>query len=118
MCPHHFVTVQYVVWTAYMPEKEGSAIGISKLARCADILARTLILQEDYTKNIADTLYKRLGAAGVGVLVEGRHMCISSRGAKQDDAWTLTSEVRGVFREKESIKKEWMDMIQQTRSRM
>lgn len=95
LCPHHLLPVTYKVSIAYIPE--GYAIGISKLGRFAEVIAKQFQLQEEYVQRIADTLVKFLGTKSVMVIVSGRHMCMEMRGVKMDTD-VITSAVRGAFK--------------------
>ena len=99
VCPHHFVPIELVVNIGWIPgdDEDRKAVGISKPARLIETLAMQPLLQEDYTKEIADTLVRLLKPKGMGVIVEGRHFCMCFRGVGQKDAWTITSEMRGNF---------------------
>ena len=105
MCPHHFLPVEYNITVAYI--SNGKVLGISKLARLAEILAKRPVLQETFTEEIAEKLFKGVSAQGVGVWVEGVHYCMKMRGAKQVQAKTVTSAIRGCFEESE-VRAEFM----------
>ncbi len=99
MCPHHFLPVEYDITVAYI--SNGKVLGISKLARLAEVLAKRPVLQETFTEELAEKLFKGVEAQGVGVWVEGVHYCMKMRGAKQVKAKTVTSAIRGCFEEQE-----------------
>lgn len=99
MCPHHFLPVEYDITVAYI--SNGKVLGISKLSRLAEVLAKRPVLQETFTEEIAEELFKGVEALGVGVWVEGTHYCMKMRGAKQVQAKTVTSAIRGCFEEPE-----------------
>ena len=96
ICEHHLLPFKGVAHIAYIP-KEGRIVGLSKLARVADLLARKPQLQERLTTEIADLLYEELQATGVMVVIEAEHMCMEMRGIKKPGARTITSELRGAF---------------------
>lgn len=107
MCPHHFLPVEYDITVAYV--SNGRVLGISKLARLVEILARRPVLQEAFTEEVADKLFNGVKAQGVGVWVEGVHYCMRMRGAKQVHAKTVTSAIRGCF-EEEAVRAEFMSL--------
>jgi GTP cyclohydrolase IA len=96
LCEHHLLPFKGVAHIAYIP-KGGRIVGLSKLARVADLLARKPQLQERLTTEIADLLYEELKATGVMVVIEAEHMCMEMRGIKKPGAKTITSELRGAF---------------------
>jgi len=95
MCPHHFLPVEYHVNLAYIPSNE--VLGISKLSRLVELLAKQPKLQEDFTKDISNFIENYLNPKGVIVQVRGRHFCMVMRGVKQSNCWTLTSSITGDF---------------------
>lgn len=98
-CPHHLLVVDYTICVAYLPKKGGSVLGLSKLSRLAQLVAARPALQEQTTHDIAELLYTRLkGCRGAAVYVEGKHSCVSVRGVKDSEATTVTSAVRGIYR--------------------
>lgn len=105
MCPHHLLPVDYRIDVAYLPGN--SVIGISKLTRLVEILAKRPVLQETLTNDIADTLSKIEGCQGSACVAHGKHYCMIMRGVKQPDAPTITSSVRGKFRDDAGIKQEF-----------
>ena len=109
MCPHHFLPVEYQVNVGYIPDKK--TVGLSKLARIVEILAKRPELQEMFTENISKILTTELSPKGVIVQVKGRHMCMVMRGVKKD-SWTLTSSVTGPFRDDDKTRAEFMSQIQ------
>ena len=96
MCPHHFLPVEMNVWVAYIPKKK--LLGLSKLARLAQVLAARPLMQEQVTADIVDALYKSkdLRPAGAACHVAGRHLCMAMRGVKQDARFRSTA-LRGIF---------------------
>lgn len=95
-CEHHLAPFFGVAHVAYIPD--GSIVGLSKLSRLVDIYARRLQVQERLTNQIADALQDNLKPKGVAVMIECRHMCMESRGVQQQGSSTITSAMRGVFR--------------------
>lgn len=89
LCPHHFLPVEYDVTIAYIPSKD--VVGLSKLARVAEIEARQPILHEDFVRNVALDLYRGLGARGAACHAVGRHFCMTMRGVGQHGATTTSN---------------------------
>jgi GTP cyclohydrolase I len=110
MCEHHLLPFAGVAHVAYIP-KAGRIVGLSKIARVVDILSRRLQVQERLTKLVADLLDEHLKPLGVMVVIEAEHMCMSMRGAKKPRSLTVTSAVRGSFRNKAATRAEAMMLI-------
>ena len=97
VCPHHLLPVIYRISIAYIPTKK--VLGLSKLSRLAQLVARAPRLQEDLTHELADVLFDQLQSQGSAVYIEGLHMCMAARGIRAHEARLVTSGVRGVFLE-------------------
>ncbi len=97
-CEHHLVPFHGVAHVGYVPGHSGQVTGLSKLARLVDVYARRPQVQERLTSQIADALVEHLDVAGVIVVVEAEHLCMSMRGVRKPGARTLTSAVRGQLR--------------------
>lgn len=110
LCPHHLVVVNYDVAMAYVPAA-GRCIGLSKLPRLAKTLAKSMLLQEDYTNKLADMMMSQLKPAGCAVLVSGVHNCVQARGVEMRDVNNVTCELRGTFALNPELKKEWLFSI-------
>ncbi|REJ78607.1 MAG: GTP cyclohydrolase I FolE [Acidobacteria bacterium] len=110
VCEHHLAPFVGVCHVAYIP-KEGRIVGLSKLARIAEIFARRLQVQERLTKQIADTLFEELKPLGVMVVIEAEHTCMTLRGVKKPGAKTITSAVLGGFRRDPRTRAEAMSLI-------
>ena len=95
LCEHHLAPVIGTVSIAYLPDQH--VVGLSKLARVVEILARRLQLQERMTSQIADTLFDTLNPKGVAVFVKAEHFCMTTRGIRKRGAMFETTAVRGVF---------------------
>lgn len=107
ICAHHLLPVEMDVWLGYLPKKY--ILGLSKLARLAEQLAKKPGLQEGVTSEIADALYGELKSKGAGCLIRGRHLCMSMRGVKKD-AITTTTQLRGFFLKPE-IRQEFLSAV-------
>lgn len=96
-CEHHMLPFSGTAAVAYLPGPTGEITGLSKLARLIEVLARRLTVQERLVREAADALEAALRPAGVFVLVEAEHLCMSARGAQAPGSITVTTEARGVF---------------------
>ena len=115
ICEHHLVPFTGVAHIAYIP-KDGRIVGLSKLARIAEIFARRPQVQERLTAQIAELLYRgELQPKGVMVVIEAEHMCMAMRGIKKPGTTTITSAVRGVFRKDERTRIEAMSFLTENR---
>lgn len=110
MCEHHLLPFHGAAHVGYIPGPEGKVTGLSKLARLVEGFARRPQVQERLTTQIADTLNERLGAAGVIVVIEAEHLCMSMRGVRKPGSRTLTSAVRGQLRS-QATRAEAMSLI-------
>ena len=98
-CEHHLTPFHGVAHIGYIPGESGRITGLSKLARLVDLFAKRPQVQERLTTQIADSLVEILEAAGVIVIIDCEHLCMSMRGAKKPKARTTTSAVRGHLRD-------------------
>src|SRR4029079_15660120 len=98
-CEHHLVPFHGVSHLAYIPGIDGRVTGLSKLARLVDVYARRPQVQERMTTQIADALVDTLDPRGVVVVIEAEHLCMTMRGVRKPGARTVTSAVRGAFRD-------------------
>lgn len=108
-CEHHMVPFHGRVHIGYVPN--GRVLGLSKFARLVEVFARRLQIQEQMTYQIADAIEKHLKPSGVIVVVTGQHMCMSMRGVKKQNSWTVTSAVRGNFKNQPETRKEFYDIV-------
>ena len=97
-CEHHLTPFHGIAHIGYIPGEKGKITGLSKLARLVDLYSRRPQVQERLTSQIADALVEGLDAAGVIVVIECEHLCMSMRGVKKSEARTITSAVRGHLR--------------------
>ena len=109
LCEHHLLPFIGRAHVAYIPD--GKVIGLSKIPRVVDLFARRLQVQERMTRQIADFLEASIHPQGVAVVVEGLHMCSKIRGVKKANARMVTSTVRGVFKDNDITRKEFLDHI-------
>jgi GTP cyclohydrolase I len=110
-CEHHLVPFFGNAHVGYIPNDSGQITGLSKLARLVDLYARRPQVQERLTTQIADAFEQQLKPRGVIVVVEAEHLCMSLRGVRKPGARTVTSAVRGQFRDSDSTRSEAMSLI-------
>lgn len=111
MCEHHLVPFIGTAHVAYIPNNDGRITGLSKLARLVDAYAKRPQVQERLTSQVADEIDRTLRPKGVLVVVEAEHLCMSMRGVRKPGATTVTSAVRGLFRENTATRYEAMRFI-------
>lgn len=110
LCEHHLIPFIGRAHIAYIP-KGGRVTGLSKLARVVDILSKRLQVQERLTTQIAELIMQKLKPRGVMVIIESEHLCLSMRGVRKPGILTVTSVVRGIFKENEKTRAETMMLI-------
>ena len=110
MCEHHMLPFFGKAHVAYIPD--GRIVGLSKVARVVDVFARRLQVQERLTDQIAEALDDALAPRGVGVVLEASHFCMMMRGVEKQGSRTLTSALRGAFREDASTRDEFLRLVQ------
>ncbi len=109
MCEHHLLPFMGKAHIGYVPA--GRVIGLSKLARVVEVVARRPQVQERMTETIADLLVEELGAKGVAVVVEATHTCMTIRGVRKPGSVCVTSAMRGLFRDRMKSRAEVMTLI-------
>src|SRR6185437_13358907 len=108
-CEHHLAPIIGRVHIGYLPRKR--VVGISKLARLVDVYAKRMQVQEKMTAEIASCLSSVLKPAGVAVVVEGAHQCMTTRGVHKSDVTMVTSRMLGVFRTSDKTRQEFLSAI-------
>ena len=111
MCEHHLIPFVGQAHVAYIPNEDGRITGLSKLARLVEGYAKRPQVQERITTQVADTLERVLRPRGVLVVLEAEHLCMSMRGVNKPGAVTVTSAVRGLFRQDARTRAEAMAFI-------
>lgn len=107
-CEHHLAPFFGTASIAYIPQ--GKVVGLSKLSRVLDIFARRLQVQERLTNQVADCIWEHLDPKGVGVLIRARHLCMESRGICQQGHHTVTSALRGVMKDQQETREEFLSL--------
>lgn len=116
LCEHHLVPFRGFAHVAYLPGNDGRITGLSKLARLVEGYAHRLQVQERLTTEIVEAMERELTPRGSIAVVEAEHFCLSMRGVKKEGVTTVTSAVRGVFRDDAAYRAEALDYIHQRRS--
>lgn len=109
-CEHHLLPFIGKAHVAYIP-KQGRVTGLSKIARVVDTLAKRLQVQERLTTQIAEIIMSKLKPLGVMVVIEAEHLCLSMRGIQKPGIITITSAVRGIFKENHKTRSEALSLI-------
>lgn len=109
LCEHHLLPFIGKVHVAYIPS--GKVLGLSKVARIADMYARRLQIQENLTKQIADAIQEVTDAKGVAVTIEAKHMCMMMRGVEKQNSVMKTSIMLGAFRDNAQTRNEFLALI-------
>lgn len=105
-CEHHMAPIFGTATIAYLPN--GKIVGLSKLSRLLDVFARRLQVQERLTCQVADALMEYLQPRGCGVVIKARHLCMESRGVCQQGHHTVTSALRGLFKDDQAVRSEFL----------
>ncbi|WP_072326839.1 GTP cyclohydrolase I FolE [Marinospirillum alkaliphilum] len=109
MCEHHLLPFIGKCHIGYLPQ--GKVLGLSKFARIVDMFARRFQIQEQLTRQIAEAVQEVTGAAGVGVIVEARHMCMMMRGVEKQNSSMRTSVMLGQLRESQNTRQEFLKLL-------
>ena len=110
MCEHHFLPFYGVAHVGYIPK--GRIVGVSKLVRVVEILARRPQIQERLTSQIADTLEEGLRPMGVAVVIEAEHLCMAMREGQSGGSHVVTSATRGAFRKNAKTRSEFLALVE------
>ena len=111
MCEHHLLPFFGVAHVGYIPGEHGKVVGISKLARVVDVVAKRPQLQERMTTQIVDAIFNTIEPDGAAVVIEAEHLCMMMRGVKKPGTKVITSAVRGTFRRRISTRSEFLSLI-------
>ena len=112
MCEHHLLPFYGVAHIGYIPNEEGRIVGISKLARVVEIIAKRPQVQERMTTQIADAIDEAIKPEGVAVVIQAEHLCMIMRGIKKPGSNVITSALRGLFRRRADTRAEFLSLIQ------
>jgi len=113
MCPHHFLPVEMYVDVAYIPN--GYVLGLSKIPRLVEVLAKRPVIQEQVTEEITKYLMS-IKALGAAVRIKGQHFCMRMRGVKKSESIAVTTSVVGAFRDDISTRQEFLNHIQNSKN--
>jgi len=109
LCPHHLLPVGFKCWMGYIPN--GMVLGLSKFTRVAVTMAKRPIMQEQYTRELADVLMGKLKPEGVGVYIVGKHGCMGCRGVQQPNVEVVTSALKGSFKDDPTVREEFLSIV-------
>jgi GTP cyclohydrolase I len=111
VCEHHLVPWHGTAAVGYIPGEDGRITGLSKLARVVDLYAKRPQVQERLTSQVADAVMRRLEPRGVIVVVQAEHLCMAMRGVRKPGSLTMTSAVRGIFKEDPRTRAEALSLV-------
>src|ERR1700693_324717 len=109
LCEHHLLPFFGKCHVAYIPDKK--VVGLSKIPRLVNMFARRLQIQERLTNQIATAIQQKIAPLGVGVVIEGRHLCMVMRGVEKQNSQTVTSAMLGAFRDNVETREEFLSLI-------
>ena len=112
MCEHQLLPFYGVAHIGFIPNAEGRIVGISKLARVVEIIAKRPQIQEKMTTEIADAIMDAIKPDGVAVVIQAEHLCMIMRGIKKPGSNVITSALRGIFKRKAASRAEFFSLIQ------
>jgi GTP cyclohydrolase IA len=112
-CEHHLAPIFGTATIGYLPDKR--IVGLSKLPRLLNVFARRLQVQERLTCQVADAMMKHLAPLGCGVVIKARHLCMESRGICQQGHYTITSALRGIFKDESVVRAEFLQLAKQSK---
>ena len=112
MCEHHLLPFYGVAHIGYIPNADGRVVGLSKLARVVEIVAKRPQLQERMTTQIADAIVDGINPDGVAVVIQAEHLCMIMRGIKKPGSTIVSSAVRGTFRSNSKTRAEFFSLLQ------
>jgi GTP cyclohydrolase IA len=111
LCEHHLLPFFGTCHVAYIPDKR--VVGLSKIPRLVNMFARRLQIQERLTNQIANSIQAKIAPLGVGVVIEGRHLCMVMRGVEKENSHTVTSAMLGSFKDNPKTREEFLSLIHQ-----
>lgn len=111
LCEHHVLPFFGKCHVAYIPDKR--VVGLSKIPRLVNMFARRLQIQERLTNQIANSIQAKIAPLGVGVVIEGRHLCMVMRGVEKENSHTVTSAMLGSFKDNPKTREEFLSLIHQ-----
>jgi len=114
LCEHHMLPFFGRCHIGYIPT--GKVFGVSKLARLVDMYARRLQLQERLTEQISQAIMSEVGAKGVGVMMEAKHLCMMMRGVEKQNSYAITSAMLGCFRQDSRTRAEFLELLRHKRN--
>lgn len=109
LCEHHLLPFFGKAHVAYVPDRK--VVGLSKVARIVDLFSRRLQVQERLTQQIAEAINEAVHPQGVGVVIEGQHLCMMMRGVEKQESSTVTSSMLGVFKSQQQTRSEFLSLI-------
>jgi GTP cyclohydrolase I len=109
LCEHHLLPFFGKCHVAYIPDKK--VVGLSKIPRLVNMFARRLQIQERLTNQIANSIQQKTAPLGVGVVIEGRHLCMAMRGVEKESSQTVTSAMLGSFKDNPKTREEFLSLV-------